>query len=67
MDRSLLTAWSTGGSANRAIEAAKAEDVFERIWRKDASLWKSDEESQELIRNSLGWLTVADEMIGRGG
>ncbi len=39
-------------------------DVAKRIWQKDASLWKSDEDSAKTIKNSLGWLTVADEMIG---
>ena len=38
-------------------------DLAKRIGQKDASLWKSDEESIKIIRNSLGWLTVADEMI----
>lgn len=50
--------------ANKAIEAGVAENVVERIWRKDASLWKSDDESAKIISNSLGWLTVADEMLG---
>jgi glucose-6-phosphate isomerase len=39
-------------------------DLAKRIWQKDASLWKSDEDSVKVIKNSLGWLTVADEMIG---
>jgi glucose-6-phosphate isomerase len=39
-------------------------EVAERIWRKDASLWKSDPDSVKIINNSLGWLTVADEMLG---
>jgi len=39
-------------------------ELAARIWQKDASLWKSDEESVKIINNSLGWLTVADEMIG---
>ena len=49
---------------NKALAAARDENVLERVWRKDASLWKSDEESLRIIKNSLGWLTVADEMIG---
>jgi hypothetical protein len=39
-------------------------DLAKRIWQKDASLWKSDEDSVKIIKNALGWLTVADEMIG---
>ena len=39
-------------------------DVAERIRQKDATLWKSDPDNIKLINNSLGWLTVADEMIG---
>jgi Glucose-6-phosphate isomerase len=48
----------------QAIEAAAANDVAKRIWRKDATLWKDDEADQKIIRNALGWLTVPDEMIG---
>lgn len=39
-------------------------DVAKRIWQKDATLWKSDPDNVKIINNSLGWLTVADEMIG---
>src|ERR1041384_5604860 len=38
--------------------------VAERIWARDASLWKTDDDSVKIINNSLGWLTVADEMLG---
>jgi glucose-6-phosphate isomerase len=38
--------------------------VVERIWARDASLWKTDEDSVKIINNSLGWLTVAGEMLG---
>jgi transaldolase / glucose-6-phosphate isomerase len=49
---------------NTAVTAAAAQEVVKRIWRKDASIWKSDEAGAAIIRNSLGWLTVADEMFG---
>src|SRR5215203_2003963 len=38
-------------------------EVAKRIWQKDATLWKSDPDNISVINNSLGWLTVADEMI----
>ena len=38
-------------------------DVVTRIWKRDASLWKSDEDNTKVINNSLGWLTVAGEML----
>ena len=39
-------------------------EVAKRIWQKDATLWKSDPDSIKIINNSLGWLNVADEMLG---
>src|SRR5687768_12890803 len=50
-----------------AIHEAETDHVIKRIWRKDAALWKTEDESQRLIKNSLGWLTIADEMIGVAG
>src|SRR5215510_14105733 len=45
-----------------AIRRAEHENVLKRIWNRDASLWKSEEEHQRIIKNALGWLTVAREM-----
>lgn len=50
-----------------AIYEAQEIGVAKRIRDKDASLWKSDDAGQKQIRNSLGWLTVADEMLGVAG
>jgi hypothetical protein len=52
---------------HRAIREAEQNGIAKRIWRKDASLWKTDESTHKQIRNSLGWLTVPDEMIGVAG
>ena len=47
-----------------ALEKAGAASWSSRAWSKDASLWKSEPEHQKIILNSLGWLTVADSMLG---
>jgi glucose-6-phosphate isomerase len=36
----------------------------ERIWSRDATLWKSDPEHRRTIENALGWLTIPDRMAG---
>ncbi|HEX5707527.1 MAG TPA: bifunctional transaldolase/phosoglucose isomerase, partial [Pyrinomonadaceae bacterium] len=51
-------------AVNAALKEADKGEATRRIWRKDAALWKSEEEHQKVIRNSLGWLTVAETMIG---
>ena len=51
-------------AVSAAIKEAEKGDVMRRVWRKDAALWKSEEEHQKIISNSLGWLNVADAMIG---
>jgi transaldolase/glucose-6-phosphate isomerase len=51
-------------AVSAAIREAEKGDVMRRVWRKDAALWKSEEEHQKIIRNSLGWLNVADVVIG---
>ncbi|MDQ3665396.1 MAG: hypothetical protein M3410_02145 [Acidobacteriota bacterium] len=45
-----------------ALAEAQHDNVVQRIWNKDASLWKIDATHQKLIRNALGWLTVVSEM-----
>ncbi|HYO91753.1 MAG TPA: bifunctional transaldolase/phosoglucose isomerase, partial [Pyrinomonadaceae bacterium] len=51
-------------AVNAALKEADKTEVVRRIWRKDAALWKEDDSHQKIIRNSLGWLTVPDTMIG---
>lgn len=47
------------------VEASLArldnDDVIDRIWRKDHTVWKPDPKE---ITNRLGWLTVTDDMRG---
>jgi len=44
------------------LQRLDREKVVERIWKKDAALWKSDESHRKVIANALGWLTVVDSM-----
>ena len=46
----------------QAIAEAQERDLVRRIWRKDATAWKAEDEHQKIIRNSLGWLTVPGKM-----
>jgi glucose-6-phosphate isomerase len=48
------------------MEAAAVNDFARRIRTQDSSLSKSDDNKAKVIRNSLGRLTVADEMLGVG-
>lgn len=49
---------------NRAIYEARVSLVTKRIRNKDTSVWTADESVARMIQNSLGWLNVAEEMIG---
>ena len=55
------------GQYNQAVlETIKDMDeqqFIRRLWRKDLSLWKDDPQHQKIIRNSLGWLTVAGTIL----
>ncbi len=46
----------------KAVEELANTNFSTRLWNKDATLWKDDTSSIELISNSLGWLDVAKEM-----
>ncbi len=38
------------------------DQAVDRIWRRDAAFWKTDEAHQKIIGNALGWLDVADRL-----
>ena len=52
---------------DETLAEAAAANVIERIWNKDAALWKDEESHRKIIANSLGWLTVATEMQAVAG
>jgi transaldolase/glucose-6-phosphate isomerase len=44
------------------IESLEKEHFAMRLWNKDPSLWTQDPDGQKVIRDSLGWLHVAEKM-----
>ncbi len=55
------------GVLARGLSELKSAGFAERLWRKDPSLWKKEKEHQKIIKNSLGWLSVADAMAANMG
>ncbi len=58
-----LTSWSFHlGSLGPAVRAAlnrlDQQNFGQRLWERDASIWKSERDHQRVIKNALGWLTV---------
>jgi glucose-6-phosphate isomerase len=57
------------GAARPAWEGARRraeqERWIPRIWDRDPTVWKDDGAHARVIRNALGWLTVARTMRGR--
>jgi transaldolase/glucose-6-phosphate isomerase len=54
-----------GASQPLVDEAAKRvekEKFVDRVWAKDATLWKNDDAHKKIIANTLGWLTVPELM-----
>ena len=57
---------SVSGGLNNAVKSTlgklEQQKFAQRLWDKDATLWKSEPEHQKIIRNALGWLTISQEM-----
>ncbi|HEY2828469.1 MAG TPA: bifunctional transaldolase/phosoglucose isomerase [Thermoanaerobaculia bacterium] len=61
-DRVTLHLGTHQKAVDDAIERVEKEKFVERIWAKDATLWKNDDAHKKIIANALGWLGVAEEM-----
>ena len=55
---------NTGARIDTAISEAQSARISERILAKDTSVWTADDAVAKQIGNSLGWLNVAEEMLG---
>ncbi len=46
------------------LQRLQQDQVAKRLWEKDPTVWKDDPTSGRVIRNALGWLHVARNMVG---
>jgi transaldolase/glucose-6-phosphate isomerase len=53
------------GPIAERVKKAVAENVAQRVWRKDATLWGP--EGTPEIENRLGWLTISEPMLEDAG
>ena len=69
MKRSPGRDWSRLGPGARGVretaERLAREEIVDRIWRRDAFVWKSDEKHRAIIEDALGWLDAPSEMLRR--
>ena len=61
-DRVTLHLGSHQTAVDDAIQRIEKEKFVDRIWSKDATLWKNDDAHKKIIANALGWLGVAEDM-----
>ena len=46
--------------ADAGLDELEKKRFVERLWAKDAAVWKDDADHQKLIKHSLGWLTAPE-------
>lgn len=50
-------------TVEKRLRSMEEDQINERIWDRDTTLWKGDKESTQMISNFLGWLDVASKMM----
>ena len=59
--------WYSLAKLQPAVDARLAQlqkdDAPRRLWAKDSTLWSSDPAKRDEIRDRLGWLSVAEQML----
>lgn len=50
------------GAAKKALGEMEEADIIKRLWDKDPTLWRDNKTECEMIKNSLGWLSVPGPM-----
>jgi transaldolase/glucose-6-phosphate isomerase len=62
LERQAAVLHEHAGQVEPTLSDLETREAAARIWAKDPTLWKSAAEHQKIIRESLGWLGVAEMM-----
>jgi len=62
-DRLTLHLGAHQPALDSATQRIDKEKFIERVWNKDATLWKNDDAHKKIITNALGWLTVPELVL----
>ena len=62
LDEQVLCLGEYESAVKERIAVLARENFVERLWQRDATLWKQDPLQEDLLRGSLGWLDVAGRM-----
>jgi transaldolase/glucose-6-phosphate isomerase len=54
---------SVESAIQKRLDEMENQNFNQRIWEKDAALWKDDKDSKEMIPGAMGWIDVAEKMI----
>lgn len=52
-------------AVRQRIASIDRADFCRRLWRRDWTLWKEDDENRKSILDALGWLDLPDKMSGK--
>lgn len=60
----LMVPGHLGAAISATLERLEDDKSLDRLWQRDPSLWKTEPGEQRIIKHSLGWLSVARDMLG---
>src|SRR5689334_929861 len=62
-ERHAASLGSYAAAFQNALDGIASRQVVRRIWTRDPTVWSDEPEHQAIIRNALGWLTVAEDLL----
>jgi transaldolase/glucose-6-phosphate isomerase len=62
-DRQVAHLGPNQAAVDAAVTKVDKDKLVERIWNKDATVWKNDDTHKKIIANALGWLKVPELLL----